>query len=199
MLIPLLYRELSGQEITSLDTLKQVIENLHNRGTPNVIVTSVSLSGPDVEKIGAKIDGGMILVGSTRSSKSANAAPWCIQFPELEDYFVGVGDLFSALMLGNFQPDEQSADDQLAREPRGPASTPLSRAAERAVAGVQSVLLKTLETTHSDPDAALPADLDLMDEAQQRVEKVRRRELRLIQSRHAIERPEVKFHAKWLP
>lgn len=204
-------QELAGQHVTSVDTLKDLLTNLHDRGASSVIVTSVELPPADLEAIGAKRDGGMVLVGSTREqgddSGRTSLRPWLIQFPQLEDYFVGVGDLFSALLLGHYQIDGDVStghDATAMQRPRAPSATangrsvtkPLARAAELAVAGVQSVLNITQKYIDASP---LPGDFETLEEAEQHVEKVRRRELRLVQARHALEHPKVVYRAQWLP
>lgn len=190
-------QQLAGQEITSLESLKEVIKKLHSFGTPNVIITSiVSLPPDEIEKIGAKVNGGMILVGSSSDpSNLVQNQPWCIQFPELEDYFVGVGDLFSALMLGFFRNEHiQTSSNKSAFA--NAINTPLAIAAELAVAGVQGVLHRTLGFIEQEK---IPENYDQLDEVEKRVAKARRVELRLVASRSEIEQPHVKFHAKPLP
>lgn len=189
-------QQLAGQEINSLQTLKEVIKKLHSLGTPNVIITSVvSLPTEDIEKIGAKVNGGMILVGSSADPSNPNQnQPWCIQFPELEDYFVGVGDLFSALMLGFFRNEHKNSSLKTASE--NAINTPLAIAAELAVAGVQGVLHRTLEFIEQEQ---IPDNYEQLDEVEKRVAKARKVELRLVASRNEIENPKIKFHAKSLP
>jgi pyridoxine kinase len=185
---------LAEQDITSIDTLRSVVKALHARGTPNVIITSVVLPDDQVEKIGARLDGGMILVGSTALA-NGECKPWCIQFTELEDYFVGVGDLFSALTLGNFSSDKSAES----ASSNNSVNTALSRAAERAVAAVQSVLRQTLEGIEAESNANPSAKGGKQDESEQRVDQARRRELKLVQSRAHIEHPQIQFRAKWIP
>ncbi|CAO1638813.1 unnamed protein product [Sympodiomycopsis kandeliae] len=185
-------QSLAGQEITDIPSLLKVLESLHQRGASNVIITSVELPESELAKIGAtptmQDDKSMILVGSTRSSSSSSLHPWYIQFPEIKGYFSGVGDLFAALLIGRFQPESKSTS----------SVTPIASAAEEAIASVQSVLYRTLETTKSLEQDTITSHSE-QDPVQQRVETMRRRELRLIQSRKEIEFPNVQHKARWIP
>lgn len=188
---------LAGEDITSLASLKSVLRKLHARGTPNVIITSVDLPRSDVQSIGAQVDGGMILIGSSAKA-GQDIQPWFIQFPELDDYFVGVGDLFSALTLGRYQ--EKTKDQARQRAPSATekgriVTSDLARAAELAVTTVQGVLQTTLQLNR---DLALPANYQSLSEVDQRVEITRRRELRVVQSRQSIEHPSVIHRAHWI-
>ncbi|UZJ57524.1 hypothetical protein CBS101457_006844 [Exobasidium rhododendri] len=179
--------QLADLRIDSLSTLYTALTRLHERGTPNVIITSLNLPESDLKKIGATEEGAMVLVGSTRDSK-----PWFISFPEFKGYYVGVGDLFSALLLGRY---DATATAVHSSNDKTTVDTPLSIAAEKAIAGVQGVLRNTaaaIEVTPPMPD-------NIRDPGQQRVEQMRRRELRLIQSRQEIEVPRMDYRAQWLP
>jgi pyridoxine kinase len=168
--------QLAEIKIDSISALYTALQRLHQRGTKHVIITSVNL---EIESISSNNDV-MIQVGSTQDSK-----PWYISFPEFQGYFVGVGDLFSALLLGRYDETRKGST----------VDTPLACAAERAIAGVQEVLHNTAAAIDATPSVAD----DIKDEAQRRVEVMRRRELRLIQSRKAIENPDIQHRARWLP
>ena len=178
---------LADVQIDSLSSLHNALDCLHSTGTPHVIITSVSLPTQELDKIGAGPGNDMVLIGSTRTGDS-DSQPWFIAFPEYKGYFSGVGDLFSALLLGRFDPAQHSLSTSL-------VGTPLSTAAEKAIAGVQGVL----HTTSQAISAAPPMPAGMVDAAQTRVEEMRRRELRVVQSRSAIETPTVQFRAQWLP
>lgn len=163
---------------------------------PHVIITSLDPLPSDLG-IPATLPSGapaMLQVGSSFAPLGdAPFAPWTIQFAEVQGHFVGVGDLFSALTLGRFRPGE--AGDSL---------TPLARAAELAIAGVAGVLAKTTEAAAQAPPlrtreqvkAALGEAADEKEvDAQMRIELFKGRELRIVQGREAIERPEVVHRA----
>lgn len=180
-------QQLADITINSLSSLNTAIAKLHQSGVPNVVITSVDLS-PEVRRKmqGDVKDEEMILVGSTINSK-----PWFITFTEFQGYYVGVGDLFAALALGRYD----SNDIRASSAGEGDAvETTLSRAVAKAIASVQGVLRKTAAAI--DKTASIPEDIS--DPAQIRVETMRRRELRIIQSRQEIENPQDVYKARWL-
>jgi pyridoxine kinase len=178
--------QLANISIDSLPSMRNALLQLHQVGAPNVIITSVKLPEADLKTIGAHEEGAMVLIGSTNGSR-----PWFISFPEFKGYYVGVGDLFSALLLGRY--DDQAATIHSPESTT--VDTPLSIATEKAVAGVQGVLRNTAKAIES----TLPMPDSITDPGQQRVERMRRRELRLIQSRQEIENPRMDYTAQWLP
>lgn len=179
-------QQLAEMEINSLSSLCTAIQRLHEKGTLHVIITSVNLPQHEVEALGGSTSSDdMIQVGSTKGSQ-----PWFIAFPEYKGYYVGVGDLFAALLIGRYHAQaEQDSSDRFA------VKTSLAIAAEKAIAGVQGVLRNTAAAIDATPDVPV----DITDETQKRVEVMRRRELRIIQSRNAIENPDVNYRARYLP
>ncbi|KAK0555070.1 putative pyridoxal kinase [Tilletia horrida] len=220
---------LTEQEISTLNSLYSVLWTLHNKyRCPNVVITSVDLSDADLARIGAKpknVQGGselMTLIGSSFDigSSAHNAGsdsnpqqvlrPWFIQFPEVPGYFSGVGDTFSALLVGRYDASLQQRSDSSA------APTAVARAAELAIASLQSILSRTeqfIKTAPPMPDdatlttlakAALPEgqewpsdqqEIDKLLAAQRRVETMRPRELKIVQSKRAIEEPKLVYRA----
>lgn len=174
--------QLSGIKIDSIDSLRGALTKLHQLGAPNVIITSVDL--PSGHRIASTQEDDMILVGS-----SIHSNPWFISFKEFKGYYVGVGDLFAALLLGRYKPDMIVSTTEGAS-----ADTPLSVAVAKAIAGVQGVLRNTAAAIEKAP----PIPAEITDPAQLRVEQMRRRELRLIQSRQEIEEPSDRYTAQWL-
>lgn len=148
----------------------------------------------------------MTLVGSSVSRQPASQEqseqtlePWFIQFPEIPGYFSGVGDLFAALTLGRFQSSSSSSSSS---SDSSPSITPIARAAELAIASVQGVLAKTMEATAQTPAIELGSfSFSTSEEAaaQEKVETMRRRELRIIQSRKELEQPSVQYRAQRIP
>jgi len=219
---------LAAQDIDSLDTLYSVLRTLHvERGSPNVVITSVDLSDKDLQRIGARpklSDEGtvlMTLIGSSfdTSTKPGPSRPqeflrpWFIQFPEVPGYFSGVGDTFSALLIGRFDPSSSTRSDLSS------APTPVARAAELAIASLQSILSRTktaIQSAPALPDIAEltalakanlaegatwpsedPAEIDKLVAAQRRVEEMRPRELKIVQSKGDIENPQVVYRASY--
>jgi pyridoxine kinase len=177
--LPFALRILADLEITSLDSLKQVLMTLHTKHrVPHVLFTSVELPQEDLERIGLQrnlSDGspGMTLIGSSMEGDASGSRlrPWVIQFPEVQGYFSGVGDLFAALLVGRYKRPKEaqsvttsappSRSDSPLPNQQHPgiglrtnsslldelhsAPTPLSRATELAIASVQAVLAQTSE------------------------------------------------------
>lgn len=203
---------LAEEEITDLASLLDVLKRIHAQGVQHVIITSVELPRADLERIGASssskipVEGeeevqSMVCVGSSilapdggntlspEHAASATLKPWFIEFPEIPGYFSGVGDLFAALTLGRFEATHDAP------------VTPIARAAELAIASVQGVLARTTAAIDVQPDVQVDeAHFESKEkaEAQQRVERMRRRELRVVQGRKDIEEPVVRYKARFL-
>lgn len=89
---------------------------------------------------------------STKTSGSNSLQTYGFALPTVEGYFSGVGDLFSALVLGFYKTDLGSED--LARENMGTTNAankdyksndlpPFAAAVSKALLGVQQILLRT--------------------------------------------------------
>lgn len=138
--------------------------------------------------------------------------PWFIQFPEVEGYFSGVGDTFAALTLGRFDP--KLGEKDLMGSP-----SPIARATELAIGSLQGILANT--TRYIEETSPVPSREEIKDQllkngggkreaemnqdeieklvqSQLKVEIMRRRELRMVQSRKEIENPQVRYRARWL-
>ncbi|CAO1614960.1 unnamed protein product [Parajaminaea phylloscopi] len=204
---------LTEQEITDIPSLVSVLRALHDQGAMHVLITSVELPAADLERIGATprsalSDGtevsSMILVGSSRTPEdgSDHMRPWYIQFPEIPEHFRGVGDLFAALTLGRFAAASGPGAQQASSATETSDVSPIARATELSIASVQGVLAKTMASpafraplSATQDSSASPEER----EAEARVERMRRRELRIISSRSEIESPVVRHRAKFIP
>ncbi|SNX84391.1 related to pyridoxal kinase [Melanopsichium pennsylvanicum] len=207
---------LTGIQVVDLTSLKQLIFTLHKRHkVPHVIITSVELPDSDLHKIGAHRnlpDGqlAMLQVGSSceialdasgqRKEPNVELADlqiWFIQFPEVQGYFSGVGDMFAALTLGRFNPDSnQDGTVHTNASKDNKPLTPIAKASEMAIASLQGILSNTCKVID-----ALERDFPIQtkaDEAQQKVDTMRRRELRVVQSKNEIESPTIVYRAKWI-
>ncbi|KAL0064440.1 putative pyridoxal kinase [Marasmius tenuissimus] len=131
----------------------------------------------------SRIDDNTSLQGSFRSTVHAQTVPL------LPGYFSGVGDLFSALLLGHYDPSSPS--------------TGLPKAAAQALGKTHAVLTRTLEYSRS-----LPAEEQLstdderdIEEPLRKTRRMRGRELRLVQSLDVLtdrtEREMVKLNDFW--
>ena len=108
------------------------------------------------------------------SFRTATTERFRIHVPLLDAQFTGTGDLMAALMLAwsHRHPDD------------------LRTATELALASVQAVLRRTFDAFTAARDAAPP----FATEADERAYRRRSLELRLIQSKADLERPEVVLH-----
>lgn len=211
---------LTGIDITDLVSLKKVIWTFHKvHKVPHVIITSVELPDADLASIGAHRnlpDGrpAMLQVGSScdihlnanGDREEPSIAPeeldiWSIQFPEVQGYFSGVGDMFAALTLGRFRSEgEPSANG--AKQSNGMRSTspltPIAKASELAIASLQGILANTCQVIEKLEKDQPESTGGKTDEAQERVDRMRRRELRVVQSKKEIESPTIVYHARWI-
>jgi pyridoxine kinase len=98
-------------------------------------------------------DEAMVLVcfASTKPSGSESLQTYGFALPTVEGYFSGVGDLFSALVLGFFKndsdseaPDRETASPNTSRKDDQPTNLPpFAAAVSKALLGVQQILLRT--------------------------------------------------------
>jgi pyridoxine kinase len=103
--------------------------------------------------------------------------------------------MFAALTLGRFHPRGQTDD---AQDAKARPLTPIARASEMAIASLQGVLTNTCRVIDQ-IEAALPAQASPdADAAQTKVDTMRRRELRVVQSRAEIENPTIVYRARWI-
>ncbi|KAI0970322.1 Ribokinase-like protein [Xylaria arbuscula] len=164
---------LSGVKITDSASLERAIEVLHDKfNLPHIVITSVSLpirsasqtpsstrpASPTQSQPPATST--MSVVGSTRTS-DRKPRLFTIQFPVFNAYFSGTGDMFAALMVVRMREavTSSSATNSSVRHtaswlsPDDVEATdlPLARAAEKVLASMHGVLLRTCEQ--------MPADL----------------------------------------
>ncbi|KAG8706033.1 putative pyridoxal kinase [Ceratobasidium sp. 428] len=191
--------------LTSQDNLRSALKILHtDLGAPHVVISSVVVRRGSrlLEEVtraglgaanllatnGAKSNGHtsdeFILCVSSSASDDVNMPPTvhALAVPRIKGYFSGVGDIFSAFVLAHYQSTTSSSTP--------PASTtPLSRAASRALHTTHTILRRTQDYALKvavDESAAYTDDELDSNEPLRRVRRMRTRELRLIQSRDDI-------------
>ncbi|KAI1307842.1 Ribokinase-like protein [Xylaria venustula] len=166
---------LSGVKITDSASLERAIEVLHDKfNLPHIVITSVSLpirsasqtpsstrpASPTQSQPPATST--MSVVGSTRTS-DRKPRLFTIQFPVFNAYFSGTGDMFAALMVVRMREAVTSGADSSVRHtaswlsPDDVEATdlPLARAAEKVLASMHEVLLRTCEQMPSDLATAI--------------------------------------------
>ncbi|KAG2191375.1 hypothetical protein INT46_001752 [Mucor plumbeus] len=160
---------LSEMKITSLEEACQVAKKLHSLGSPNVVITSLSLSLKDVPvEIQSETSSEESLYClSSQQINDGTTEQYLIAFPTYEGYFTGTGDLFSSLTVAHFAQKQSSLID----------------AVFKVICSVNAITRKTYiyqqqknNSMKTKPNAA---------------NLVRNCELRLIQGKKEIEEPEL--------
>lgn len=218
-------RLLSDVKITSLSTLYDALKALHTTyGVQHVVVSSIPLpvslvSGlgvpappksytrllPEVhppwyDAVGVAEGDEEVLVCFASTWNCSTLETFAFALPTIRGYFSGVGDLFSALVLGHYQRPEEPAS-QL---------PPLAFAVSRALLTVQQILLRTHlhsltvaasgtatpKPLHEGPpasDSIIPSDTELDNapplnpsDPKRKARRMRLREMRVVQERALI-------------
>ncbi len=108
--------------------------------------------------------------------------------------------MFAALTLGRFHPEPSTTHTQANGASRKDKPlTPIAKASELAIASLQGILSNTCKVI-DELEKNLPTEGETkgVDEAQERVDRMRRRELSVVQSKREIESPTIVYHAKWI-
>lgn len=222
-------RLLSDTKITSLPSLHTALEALHTiYGVPHVVLSSIPFPisvlsqlnvppppesytrllpethPPWYDAIGAGEPTDEVLVCFASTYKDGKLQTYAFALPTVRGYFSGVGDLFSALVLGHYcRPDVAAKGD------------PLVDAVSKALLTVQQILLRTHlyslnvaasgtatpRPLHGDDeakielpaDSVIPSDTELDDapplnpsDPKRKARRMRLRELRIIPEREMI-------------
>mmetsp|Transcript_8791 Transcript_8791/g.18788 ORF Transcript_8791/g.18788 Transcript_8791/m.18788 type:complete len:222 (-) Transcript_8791:204-869(-) len=151
---------LTEGSISSVDEGFGAAAKLHERGPHTVIITSMLLAD--------RPDEVLLLASTTRPQAGGPEQQQLVMsIPRINAYFTGTGDLLAALLLARLHHHQDH----------------MTQAVDRAVAGLQAVLIDT--ATQCGP-AALAAE--------RTSEVCNARELRLIQNQDALRDPQVKLH-----
>ncbi|GIZ43291.1 hypothetical protein CKM354_000652300 [Cercospora kikuchii] len=145
---------LSEIKIHDLESMREAIGKLHEKGVPNVVVTSIRLP-PTTASTPVPGEGGegkssqakLSIIGSTATS---NGTPrlFRITVPALPVFFSGTGDMFAALLVARLKEaaKEHGVLDTLSwrsgDEVKGP-ELPLAKATEKVLASMGAVLKDT--------------------------------------------------------
>ncbi|KAI9016330.1 Ribokinase-like protein [Phycomyces nitens] len=125
---------LAETTINSLESASEAAKALHALGTPNVIITSVSLPVSQVPESVRLPSGETHALYCLTSHKSITGVTdqHLIAFPTYPGYFTGTGDMFSGLVVARWQ---EAIDNK--------AEFPLASAAFKVVSTVNAITLKT--------------------------------------------------------
>ncbi|KAI0058966.1 Ribokinase-like protein [Artomyces pyxidatus] len=181
---------LTDTKIEDPTSLRKALKILHTTYmVPNVVVSSIPVKPWLVEFMPSDIrlradegEDALLCLASSRTEGADSTAPSRVHaacVPLVPGYFSGVGDLFSALVLGHFDPAPGA--------PTSPGS-PVSRAVSFALTKTHAILLKTAEYASSLPeDERYPTDDDRdAEDPGRRIRRMRGRELRLVQGQDIL-------------
>ncbi|TFK78206.1 Ribokinase-like protein [Polyporus arcularius HHB13444] len=179
---------LTGITITNGQSLRQAMKTLHETyQVPHVVISSIPLKSWLKDLLPTHLrppsdtsdSDYLACIASSREGDLVHAQ--C--FPCLPGYFSGVGDLFSALVVGHF-PAATSQSQETAAD----GETPLSRAVSHALSKTHAMLVLTHEAALALPEEERLATDEELDarEPMRKIRRMRGRELRLIQGQDII-------------
>lgn len=171
-------RTLTDIPLNDLASLRQALNVLHrDYKVPNVVISSIPLQSWLLDALPPHIrpqslDSHLLCIASTPDAVFAHSVPL------IPGYFSGVGDLFSALLLGHYDPSD---------------ATPLATATSQALTKTHAMLLLTHQYTQSLPPEQRFESDEEKDEAEplRKIGRMRGRELRLIQGQGIIRGQEI--------
>lgn len=180
-------RILTKIPLDSVSSLKRALRVLHEEyKVPNVVMSSIPLTGVLLSSLPTWIQdmmtpdksieqsGFLLCVSSSVTSDSDISTVHVMVIPRIRGYFVGVGDFFSAMVLGHFQ-EEHSTD----------RTQTLARATTRACQITYALLCYTHNHALTLPLDNSDDEMDAQD-IERVVRRMKGRELRIIQGRHLI-------------
>ncbi|GJJ11422.1 hypothetical protein Clacol_005655 [Clathrus columnatus] len=171
--------------LDSLSSLREALRILHEEyKVPNVVISSIPLSGAllsarphwfqDMQQRN------FLLCIASAASKTGISVVHTMFIPQLKGYFVGVGDFFSAMVLGHF------------RETVNGEPPTLAHAVASACRITYALLLRTNYHVLTYPEVGGDG-LDASD-IERRVRQMRGRELRIVQERELIIKHDITEH-----
>lgn len=183
-------------KLTDLLSLRRALSILHTRyKVPNVVISSIPLKSWLLDALPAHIrpavseegEGYLLCISSSWTAGVGTLHAHCV--PLIPGYFSGVGDLFSALLLGHFHPLPASTPATTAE-----GETPLSRATTRALTLTHSLLALTYAHSLTLPPREREATDDEKDmqDPGRRIRRMRGRELRIVQGQGILRGERIK-------
>lgn len=187
-------------KIVDMETLTLAIISLHNTfRIPHIIITSIRFPAPAATPH-------LSVVGSTATS-SGSPRIWKIDIPAIDCMFSGTGDMFAALMLVRLREAVAAVkglgetNAWVSEDAVEATELPIAKAAEKALASMQVVLMRTKE--------ARDKEVEKMDEGMPHLEeernsaekslylrKTKAAEVRLVRNLDCLREPEVKYFAE---
>ncbi|OAX36540.1 bud site selection protein 16 [Rhizopogon vinicolor AM-OR11-026] len=178
---------LTGVRLRSLSALRDALSILHKQ-VPHVVISSIPLQPwlsevlPQTMQPPASTDnqkGYLLCICSSHAvGTNSLSTVHARVVPLIPGYFSGVGDLFSALTLGHFDPSSSALHSQ----------TPLSFAVAAALHKTHSILELTNAFAARLPPEECTATDDELDAAEpvRQLRRMRGRELRLVQGQDIL-------------
>ncbi|KAG8828648.1 putative pyridoxal kinase [Serendipita sp. 401] len=190
---------LVGFKLDSRATLQRAISTLHREyGVPHVVISSIPVTPQRAAWLPVSFQGttfdlakediayaaeGLLCLSSSLTDDSEESIVHAAAIAQIAGYYAGVGDLFSATVLGYYDPDGDNAEQAAA------GATPLSVAVDKAIRTTHAILRKTAKASILAPGASedgfTDEELDGKDE-NRRPRRMRARELRLVGSADVI-------------
>ncbi|KAI9668966.1 MAG: putative pyridoxal kinase [Trizodia sp. TS-e1964] len=184
---------LTGIKIDSLTALVSAMHILHKTyATPHVVITSVSIeTSPRL----------LSTIGSTMKSDSSPRL-FKIEFPRIDSFFSGTGDMFAALSLVRFREEVMYADlsqEQSWVSPDHVSATdlPLAKAVEKVIGSMQAVLKDTKRARDKTLEDMAEV-LEKSSEKDRHLIKTKAAEMRLVRNVDKLKAPQVKYFAQVL-
>ncbi|KAF9497805.1 Ribokinase-like protein [Pleurotus eryngii] len=183
---------LTGVEMKDTQSLQKAFKTLHEEyNCPNVVMSSIPLKPwladilppsirPDPEMESPSGEYLLCIASSTDNAtatgETSTIYAQCVPF--ISGYFSGVGDIFSALLLGHY----------LTKNVEATSETALPVAVSHALTKTHAILIRTHEHALTLPEDDLHATDDEKDlfEPLRKTRRMRGRELRVIQSQDII-------------
>jgi pyridoxine kinase len=163
-------------KIESLKDTCLATKKLHELGTDNVVITTLSLPLKDIpQELLLDSSSNESLYCFTSQKTSEGYEQYLISFPTYQGYFTGTGDLFSSLVVARLQ---ETIEKQ---------NVSLIEAVYKVVCSVNLITKKTYEYQKSFTNGA-SFEIESKPNAAQLVRKC---ELQLIKGKKAIEQPEL--------
>ncbi|KAJ1989741.1 putative pyridoxal kinase [Dimargaris cristalligena] len=179
---------LTETKISNKADAQKAMDIIHNLGVPNVVITSCDLGeySPDTDRKRLHLFGSQRCPSSNPDDPEPVYRRFQIDFPKLDGYFTGTGDLFCALLLARLTGPQAAV----------PISSPdsLARACEMAIATMAAVMRRTLQAQQIAGVVYQPN----LPRSQRPSSLVRHCELQLIKSKKDIGEPVVEYRAMTL-
>ncbi|EIM21808.1 Ribokinase-like protein [Wallemia mellicola CBS 633.66] len=169
---------LTDIKLSKKENVEKALHVLHfSYGVRYVVISSIAFGS----------EGELCTIISSTGPKN-NVFTRILQYPMIEGYYSGVGDIFSALLLAYFESARSSTENLSGIDM-------LTQATEKTVASIQGVLSNTREYASKILPADIDVDIDNDKENRKRIIRQRARELRLVQSQDEIKHPNIKHKA----